>query len=99
MEIKSRYGCTLVGMTMGEAGAMVYFEGQFLRSDAFKVPDGCKDTTGAGDAFRGGFLYGFLTGKDIETSLMLANAVAALKCRALGARTGLPTKKELEEFV
>jgi sugar/nucleoside kinase (ribokinase family) len=99
MEIRSRYGCTLVGMTMGEAGAMVYFDGQFIRSDSFKVPGGCKDTTGAGDAFRGGFLYGFLTGKDIETSLTLANAVAALKCRALGARSALPTKKELEEFV
>ena len=99
MELKSRYGCVVVGMTMGESGAMAYVDGQFIRSDSFKVPGGCKDTTGAGDAFRGGFLYGLLTGKDIETTLMLANAVAALKCRALGARTGLPTKKELEDFV
>ncbi len=99
MELKSRYGCALVGMTMGQSGAMVYFDGQFIRSDSFKVPGGCKDTTGAGDAFRGGFLYGLLTGKDIETSLTFGNAVAGLKCRALGARTALPTKKELEDFV
>jgi sulfofructose kinase len=99
MEVKSRYGCTLVGMTMGQSGAMVYFDGQFIRSDPFKVPGGCRDTTGAGDAFRGGFLYGLLTGKDIEASLTLANAVAALKCRALGARAALPSKKELDEFI
>jgi sulfofructose kinase len=99
IELKSRYGCNLVGMTMGQAGAMVYCQEQFIRSDAYQVPGGCRDTTGAGDAFRGGFLYGLLTGKDIETSLKLANAVAGLKCRELGARTGLPSTSELEKFI
>jgi sulfofructose kinase len=99
IELKSRYGCKLVGMTLGERGAMVYCEGQFIRSDAYQVPGGCRDTTGAGDAFRGGFLYGLFSGKDIQTSMNLANAVAALKCRSLGARAGLPTKAELEELV
>ncbi|HKZ01108.1 MAG TPA: PfkB family carbohydrate kinase [Pyrinomonadaceae bacterium] len=98
VELKSRYGCTIVGMTMGYDGAMVYCQGQFIQSPAYAVPGGCRDTTGAGDAFRGGFLYGLLTGKDIETSLKLANAIAGLKCRALGARTALPSKTELEEF-
>ena len=78
---------------------MLYFEDKFIYSDAYEVPGGCRDTTGAGDAFHGGFLYGLLTGEDIETSLKLANAVAALKCRALGARTALPTKAELENFI
>jgi sulfofructose kinase len=99
VELKSRYGCTLVGMTIGAAGAVVYSEGNFIESSGFDAPGGCRDTTGAGDAFRGGFLYGFLTGKDIETSLKLGNAVAAIKCSALGARTALPTKSDLEEFL
>jgi len=99
IELQSRYGCAIVGMTMGEEGAMLYFEDKFIYSDAYEVPGGCRDTTGAGDAFHGGFLYGLLTGEDIETSLKLANAVAALKCRALGARTALPTKAELENFI
>jgi sulfofructose kinase len=98
VELKSRYGSGLVGMTMGIEGAMVYCQGQFIRSSAFDVPGGCRDTTGAGDAFRGGFLYGLLSGEDIETSLRLANGVAGLKCRTLGARTGLPSKSELDEF-
>ena len=99
VELKARYGCALVGMTLGARGALVYCEEQFIESPAFEVPGGCRDTTGAGDAFRGGFLYGLLRGEEVETSLRIANAVAALKCRGLGARAALPSEKELTEFL
>jgi len=99
IELKARFGCALVGMTIGAAGAVVYMDGTFIESPGFKAPGACRDTTGAGDAFHGGFLYGLLTGADIETSLRLGNAVAAIKCSALGARTALPTKLELDEFL
>jgi sugar/nucleoside kinase (ribokinase family) len=99
VELKARYGCALVGVTLGEHGAIVYCEGQFIESPAFAVPGGCRDTTGAGDAFRGGFLYGLLSGEEIETSLRYGNAVAALKCRSLGARTSLPKATELSDFL
>ena len=99
IELKDRYGCAVVGMTKGESGSIVYCDGQFLESPAYKVPGGCRDTTGAGDAFHGGFLYGMLSGEDLETSLKLANATAALKCRALGGRTALPGLSELREFL
>ncbi|HKZ78026.1 MAG TPA: carbohydrate kinase family protein [Pyrinomonadaceae bacterium] len=99
IELKRRYGCQVVGMTMGTRGAMVYCQDEFVESPAFEVPGTCRDTTGAGDAFRGGFLYGVLTGADLETSLRFANGVAALKCRSLGARTALPSKHELDEFL
>jgi sulfofructose kinase len=99
VELKARYGCAVVGMTMGKRGAMAYCDGQFLESPAYEVPGSCRDTTGAGDAFHGGLLYGLLRGEDLETSLSLGNATAALKCRALGARTALPTRVELEEFL
>jgi len=99
IELHARFGCAIVGMTVGAAGAVVYCEGEFIESRGFVAPGGCKDTTGAGDAFHGGFLYGFLTGADLETSLQFANAVAALKCSALGARTALPSKAELDSFL
>ena len=99
MELHARFGCAIVGMTMGAAGAVVYCEGEFIESPGYVAPGGCRDTTGAGDAFHGGFLYGFLTGEDLETSLRFANAVAAMKCSALGARTALPTRSELDEFL
>ncbi|HEV7743626.1 MAG TPA: PfkB family carbohydrate kinase [Pyrinomonadaceae bacterium] len=99
VELKARYGCPLVGMTKGKEGAIIYCDGQFIESPAFAVPGGCRDTTGSGDAFHGGFLYGLLSGKDVETSLRFANAVAALKCRELGARTALPNEQTLTEFL
>ena len=99
VELKNRYGCTLVGMTIGAAGAVVYHDGRFIESPGFAAPGGCRDTTGAGDAFHAGFLYGFLTGEDLESSMKFGNAVAAMKCSALGARTALPTKAELDEFL
>ncbi|HZI20119.1 MAG TPA: carbohydrate kinase family protein [Pyrinomonadaceae bacterium] len=89
----------VVGMTLGERGAVVYHGGRFVEAEAFAVPGGCRDTTGAGDAFHAGFLYGLLQGEELEACLTLGCAVAALKCRALGARTALPTAPELEKFL
>ena len=99
VETKARYGCPLIGMTLGARGALLYHDGVFLESTAYAVPGGCRDTTGAGDAFHAGFLYGLLRGEEIETSLKLANATAALKCRSLGARTSLPSETQLREFI
>ena len=99
VELKNRYGCALVGMTIGASGAVVYHQGIFIESSGFEAPGGCRDTTGAGDAFHAGFLFGLLNNDDIETSLKLGNAVAAMKCSALGARTALPTRSELERFI
>ncbi len=97
-EIKSRFGCQIVGMTLGATGSLILCENEFVETAGFDVPNGCKDTTGAGDAFRVGLLYGLLKGESVETAAQMANAVAALKCRALGARTSLPNRTELAEL-
>ena len=99
VELQKRFGCAITGMTIGAGGAVIYCDGQFIEAPGFHPPGGCRDTTGAGDAFHSGFLYGYLNGEDIETSAKLGNAVASMKCSALGARTSLPTKTELEEFI
>lgn len=93
--IHSKYQSALVGITLGGKGSLMMCEGEIIETPGFEVPGGCKDTTGAGDAFRVGLLYGLLTGEPIETAASMANAVAALKCRAVGARTSLPAKDEL----
>lgn len=95
-EIKSLFGCGIVGVTLGERGSLILCEDSLIETPGFAVPGGCKDTTGAGDAFRVGLLYGLLKGESVEQSAREANAVAALKCRAVGARTALPTVSELE---
>jgi sugar/nucleoside kinase (ribokinase family) len=98
-EIKSRYGCAVVGMTLGETGSLLLCDDQLIRTEGFAVPGGCKDTTGAGDSFRVGLLYGLIAGESVRESAKMANAVAALKCRAIGARTSLPTRSELDSFL
>lgn len=98
-EIKTRYGCRIAGMTLGEKGSLLLCENEFVETPGYAVPNGCKDTTGAGDAFRVGFLYGLLKGETVEISVQMANGVAALKCRELGARTALPETSELMKLI
>jgi sulfofructose kinase len=96
--LHGKYGCYLAAMTQGARGALAFVEGQFIASSAFRPPV-IRDTTGAGDAFRAGFIYGLCKGLNIEETMRAANAVAALQCRALGARDGLPTETELQGFL
>ncbi len=95
-ELQHRFGAAVVGITLGENGSLLLCDDRFIETPGFAVPGGCKDTTGAGDSFRVGLLYGMIRGESIEESARIANAVAALKCRAVGARTALPHPDEVE---
>ena len=53
------------------------------------------ETTGAGDAFAAGFLFGLLKGKKIEDCGLLGNIMAGFAIKKVGARTGLPTLSQL----
>lgn len=97
-QLHERFGCYLVAMTQGARGALAFVEDQFIASPAFRPPV-CRDTTGAGDAFRAGFIYGLVQGLSVEETMRTANAVAALKCRELGARAALPSAEELQRFL
>ena len=98
-EMAARYGCAVAGITLGENGSILLCGDTFIETPGFAVPGGCKDTTGAGDSYRVGLLYGLLKGESIEQSARMANAVAALKCRAIGASTSLPRVEELNELL
>lgn len=98
-EMRSRYGCSVVGATLGAAGSIILCGDEMIETPGFAVPGGCVDTTGAGDAYRVGFLFGVLSGETVKNSALMANAVAALKCRGVGAWTALPDKYELETLI
>ena len=53
------------------------------------------DTTGSGDVFRAGFIYGLLHGWPIERMLRMANAAAAVACTRVGAMASIPTLDEV----
>lgn len=57
------------------------------------------DTTGAGDAFNVGFIYGMVQGKDIETCGKIGNITASISITKRGAREGLPYKEQLNAFI
>lgn len=82
----------LLVVTLGRAGAVALDGDRFLHSPGFAVK--AVDTTGSGDVFRGGFIYGLLRGWPPERTLRFANAAAALSCTHLGAMAGIPTLDE-----
>ncbi len=83
--------------TLGQEGAIALVNGGFLHVKGFEV--NVVDTTGAGDVFHGGFLYGLLQNWELLEILRFANAVAALKCRDLGGRKGIPFLEEAQRFL
>ena len=93
-ELQRRHGMKVSAMTLGESGALAYSEGQYYYSPAYAV--NCVDTTGAGDAFHGGFCYAVLQQMPLAEALEFSNAVAALNCLKIGARGGLATLEQTE---
>lgn len=90
-------GPSIVVVTSGKHGAWTASaEGAFATS-AFDVP--VVDTTGAGDVFHGAFLYGLLQHWDLPAVTRFAGATAALKCRVLGGRAGIPTLSAVLSFL
>ncbi len=88
------YSIPIVAVTLGKDGAICDVAG-----DRFRVPGvqvAAVDTTGAGDIFHAGFIYGMLHHFSPRTCFELANRAAALSCRFLGGRHGIPLT---EEFV
>jgi sugar/nucleoside kinase (ribokinase family) len=83
--------------TLGEGGAMALIHGEILYVQGFRVK--AVDTTGAGDVFHAGFIYGLLQNWEVAEILRFANAVAALKCRDLGGRKGIPSLEEVQRFL
>jgi sulfofructose kinase len=85
-------------LTRGLRGSVAFVEGAAHFQPAF-VMEKVVDTTGAGDVFHGAFAYGLALGYELAQNLRFAAAVAALKCRALGGRTGIPSFAQAQEFM
>jgi sulfofructose kinase len=99
-EMARRFEPALTCATLGPKGSLSLVDGKEVRTPAFDVH--VADTTGAGDAFRAGFIAGWLgAGSDpnVHDVLRYAHGVAALNCRGLGARDALPTRAEVAELI
>ncbi|MCS7119131.1 MAG: carbohydrate kinase family protein [Archaeoglobaceae archaeon] len=81
-------GIEVVAVKLGEKGCWIKSKSKEIFIPPFSVR--VVDTTGAGDAFNAGFLYGYINGKDIEKCGKIGNYVASLCIQQIGARAGLP---------
>lgn len=90
-------GVGAVAVKLGEGGAYVDRGNWRGHVPAFSVE--VVDTTGAGDAFCGGFLTGYLAGWDLERTTLFANAVGAMCVTAMGGSTGVGGMDETLQFM
>ena len=90
-------GPARVAVTRAADGAIGLEGGRLVRAPGFPVS--VVDTNGAGDVFHGACTLGELRGWPLEWTLTFASAVAAMKCRALGGRRGIPRLGEAADFL
>ena len=92
-EAMLRKGVKVVAVKLGSRGCYVTDGRRSHNVEAFKV--GVVDTTGAGDAFCSGFLYGLIRHKSLEECGRIGNFVASRCTTKMGARAGLPALEDL----
>lgn len=90
-------GPEIVVITRGKRGAIALSKEGCINCPGFSVK--AKDTTGAGDIFHAGFIFGLIKKWNIKKTLLFANASAALKCRELGGRKGIASLREIHSFL
>jgi sulfofructose kinase len=95
--LQIEYGCRLTAATLGEQGVLAWNGNRLHHSPAYRVP--VVDTTGAGDIFHAGFIYGLLRGWTLERQLDFACAAAALNCTGEGARGGIQAVEAIEDLM
>jgi sulfofructose kinase len=96
-QMQHRYGSTLAAATLGQDGVLAWDGRQFHHTPAYRVP--VVDTTGAGDIFHAGFIYGLLQGWPLARQLEFACAAAALNCKGGGARGGIESVEAIESLI
>jgi ribokinase len=85
-------GPEVVAVTLGERGYVALAHGVEIERPAFAVE--AVDTTGCGDVFHAGYVYGLLQGWQIEQRFDFAAWAAAKVAEHLGGRTGIPDPRE-----
>ncbi|SNT30913.1 ribokinase/sulfofructose kinase [Granulicella rosea] len=95
--MQRRYGCKLAAATLGPDGVLAWDGHEFTGSAAYEVP--VLDTTGAGDIFHAGFIFGLVRGWPLARTLDYACAAAALNCTAVGARGAIRPQAAIEELM
>jgi sulfofructose kinase len=95
--LSEHIGAGVTTLTLGDRGSITFNGGEIITVPAFTVP--VVDTTGAGDVFHGGYLYGLMRKLDLRDTILFASAAAALNCGRIGGRAGIPELRETLRFL
>ena len=96
-ETLHKNGAKIAIVTLGERGSVICSDAGLQAFPAYPVD--VVDTTGAGDAYHGAFMYALLQDWDLARMVRFAAAVGSMNCRALGGRTALPTRPQVDAFL
>ncbi|MEI6532220.1 MAG: PfkB family carbohydrate kinase [Candidatus Roizmanbacteria bacterium] len=89
---------TIVITTLGDRGVTYEDSGKKITVESYPV-DKPIDPTGAGDAWRGGFMYGLLNDYNIHDSLILGNVMASYSVESYGTVNHTPQKKDINKRI
>ena len=90
-------GAGMAVIKLGKEGALAVRGDEFCALPTY--PAKVVDTTGAGDSFNAGFVYGFLSGFSLPDCLRCGNGCGSLSVTRLGGNTGFPYRDELEKWI
>ena len=96
-QILCERGAKTALITLGENG--IYIHNDTISQHVPAIPANVVETTGAGDAFVGGFATALSEGKDILSAVMFGNATASIAVSRAGAATSMPTRVEVENLL
>jgi len=87
----------IVILKVGAEGSWVKSKDELIKISAFPVQ--CIDTTGAGDLYAAGFLYGFSHGMNLEKCGILGSLMAGKVIETVGARMDLEKFTEIKSYI
>lgn len=91
------FGAHIAGITIGAEGSYLADDSEMVYIPAFEVD--VVDTTGAGDLYHGGLLFGILHDWSLKAAGQFASVVAAIGCQHFGARSYLPDIETIKDFL
>ncbi|MFX1275232.1 MAG: carbohydrate kinase family protein [Promethearchaeota archaeon] len=96
-------GLKILIITLGSRGAFILSENKIDLIPTIEI-ENIKDTTGAGDAFSAGFIYGFVQSlrygfTNLKKNVKIGNYIAGKCIQELGARNGIPNEEQLKSFL
>ena len=96
-EMLFKTGCKKIIMTLGDKGSGIFEPGVARQVQPYKIE--VVDSNGAGDCFNASLATALAAGKEIDESVLYANAVSALCCTKWETVPSYHTAAEVEEFM